>query len=54
MLALYMFIRTNWQYEWLRPSVEDIIQAYKFKHGDSVVEEPESDSDSDSDSSDTA
>ncbi|KAK3264233.1 hypothetical protein CYMTET_27015 [Cymbomonas tetramitiformis] len=54
MLALYMFIRTNWQYEWMRPSVEDILQAYKFKYGDSVVEEPDSDSDSDSDNSDAA
>ena len=28
MLEMYMFVRANWQYEFLRPSVADIVSAY--------------------------
>ena len=32
MLEAYMFIRGNWQFEFLRPSVEEIVTAYTLAH----------------------
>ena len=48
LLELYVFIHYNWQYEWMRPSVEEIVAAYKVAYGSEAKEEDlASDSDSD-------
>ena len=33
LLELYVFIHYNWQYEWMRPSVEEIVKAYLQEYG---------------------
>ncbi|KAK3281529.1 hypothetical protein CYMTET_10685 [Cymbomonas tetramitiformis] len=38
MLEMYMFIRTNWQYEFLRPTVDQIGAAYLKKYGREIPE----------------
>ena len=32
-LELYIFVHSNWKYEWLRPSDEEILNAYQAKYG---------------------
>ena len=32
-LELYVFIHYNWQYEFLRPSIEEIVKAYLATYG---------------------
>ena len=38
-LELYVFIHYNWQYEWMRPSIEEVVQAYIKVHGPNACEE---------------
>ncbi|KAK3253829.1 hypothetical protein CYMTET_36938 [Cymbomonas tetramitiformis] len=50
MICAYMFIRVNWQYAFLRPSVEEIVKAYISQHGSEgpaqvVSEDEESETD---------
>ncbi|KAK3267763.1 hypothetical protein CYMTET_23701 [Cymbomonas tetramitiformis] len=39
MLQNYMFIRSNWKYDFLRPSVQEIVTAYKMAHAKSMEDE---------------
>jgi len=51
-LELYVFIHYNWQYEFMRPTVEEIKAAYLKLHGADPLEEdivPDIDSDADED-----
>ncbi len=32
MLEMYMFVRANWQYEFLRPTISEIVLAYEKSH----------------------
>ena len=38
-LEMYVFVHYNWQYEWMRPSNEEIVAAYKAAHGSEAMEE---------------
>ena len=38
MLAAYVFNHYNWQYEFLRPTVAEIVQEYLTIHGQEVPE----------------
>ena len=38
-LTLYVFIHYNWQYEWMRPSIEEIVEAYIKAHGKEALPE---------------
>ena len=33
LLELYVFIHYNWQYDWMRPSVEEIVKACLQEYG---------------------
>ena len=33
LLEMYVFIHYNWQYEWMRPSIEEIVKAYEDAYG---------------------
>ena len=39
LLELYVFIHYNWQYEFLRPSIEEVVAAYIKLHGSVPLEE---------------
>ena len=36
LLELYVFIHYNWQYEWMRPTIEEIVEAYVATYGGSL------------------
>ena len=38
-LALYVFIHYNWQYEWMRPTIDEIVAAYIKMYGNDALEE---------------
>ena len=38
LLELYMFIHYNARYDWLRPTIEEIVAAYKAAYGSSARE----------------
>ena len=38
-MELYVFIHYNWQYEFMRPSIEEIVAAYEKLHGSVPLEE---------------
>ena len=49
-LELYVFIHYNWQYEWMRPTIDEIVEAYTKMYGNDAREEdvfPDQNSDSD-------
>ena len=49
-LELYVFIHYNWQYEWMRPTIDEIVEAYTKMYGSEAREEdvfPDQNSDSD-------
>ena len=33
LLELFVFIHYNWQYEWMRPLIEEIVKAYLQEYG---------------------
>ena len=39
LLELYVFIHYNWQYEFMRPTIDEVVKAYLNEHG----HEPEED-----------
>ena len=39
MLAAYIFNHYNWKYDFLRPTIEQIVQEYLKLHGDEAPEE---------------
>ena len=41
MLAAYIFNHYNWKYDFLRPTIEQIVQEYLKLHGDEAPEEEE-------------
>ncbi|KAK3286842.1 hypothetical protein CYMTET_5630 [Cymbomonas tetramitiformis] len=43
MMQVYMFVRANWVYEFLRPSTDEIISEYKKRHGSTPIEDVLSD-----------
>ena len=47
-LALYVFIHYNWQYEWMQPTIDEIVKAYKSVHGSEAREDDVVDFGSDS------
>ena len=57
-LELYVFIHYNWQYEFLRPSIEEIVKAYLATYGSEPfpedLEEEELNSEEDDDEEDEA
>ena len=38
-LELYVFIHYNWQYEWMQPSIDEIVNAYRAVHGSEAQED---------------
>ena len=36
LLEMYVFIHYNWQYEWMRPTIEEIVEAYVATYGGSL------------------
>ena len=39
LLELYVFIHYNWQYEFMQPTIEEIVAAYLKLHGPEPLEE---------------
>ena len=51
-LEMYVFIHYNWQYDFMRPTVEEIVATYIKLHGSHPLEEditPDVDGDADND-----
>ena len=54
-LELYVFIHYNWQYDFMRPMTEEIVEAYLKLHGHELLpEDVGSDSESEDDGGDDA
>ena len=39
LLAMYVFVHFNWQYEWMRPSIDEIVQEYIKIYADQATAE---------------
>ena len=44
-LELYVFVHYNWQYEFMRPTIDEIVKAYLKAFGSEPLEEDEDDPD---------
>ena len=51
-LELYVFIQYNFSYEWLRPTTQEIVDAYLATYGPDVMADDEPDDKSDDDEGD--
>lgn len=38
-LQFYVFIHYNWSYDWMRPSIADVVKAYEEKFGNAPLPE---------------
>ena len=48
-LAAYIYLHHNWQFEFLRPTIKEIVDEYQKVHGHQAPQEEESDGESDGD-----
>ena len=51
-LELYVFIHYNFSYEWLRPTTQEIVDAYVATYGSDALADDESDYESNDDEGD--
>ena len=55
LLELFVFIHYNWQYEWMRPLIEEIVKAYLQEYGlEARPEDNEPDDDEEEQEEDSA